>query len=76
MTTVARVVASEGERTPLLSEPVTGRLSLRTSGKNPRVVPISGIGQRGTPLMARLEKGLLTFELPARGTHWYEVTLK
>jgi hypothetical protein len=76
VTTVARVVASEGERTPLLSEPVTGRLSLRTSGKNPRVVPISGIGQRGTPLMARLEKGLLTFELPARGTHWYEVTLK
>jgi hypothetical protein len=74
ITAIARVVASPGGRTPLLSEPVTGRLTIRAP-EGLRLIPLVGDGSRLQPLAAPYAGGRYTVTLPgARGTHWFLLT--
>jgi hypothetical protein len=74
ITAIARVVASPKGRMPLLSEPVTGRLTIRAS-EGLRLIPLDGDGSRLQPLPAPYAGGQYTITLPAaRGTHWFLLT--
>ncbi|MFI5457593.1 MAG: glycosyl hydrolase family 5 [Isosphaerales bacterium] len=72
ITAMARAVASPGSRTPMLSEPVVGTISLRASTQGLELLALGGDGRvirRSSP--ARLE-GALTISIPSGGgTHWF-----
>jgi hypothetical protein len=74
ITAIARAVASSGNRMPLLSEPVRGRLSIRAP-KGSSLVPLAGDGRQLAPLDAIRADGRYSISLPAeRGTHWFLLT--
>jgi len=72
ITAMARAVASPGGRTPMLSEPVVGTISLRASTHGLRLLALGGDGHvTGRSSPARSE-GTLTILIPAGGgTHWF-----
>ena len=71
ITAIARVVASDGGRMPLLSEPVQGEITIAARA-GLRLVPLSGDGERLEPVAAPYADGRYTVKLPApRGTHWF-----
>lgn len=68
---VARVMASEGGKMPMLSEPVRGELTIRAPEKL-RWIPLAGDGSRLEAVDAPYSTGQYTLRLPApRGTHWF-----
>jgi hypothetical protein len=74
ITAVARVVASEGGKMPLLSEPVRGELLIRAPA-GLRLVPLGGDGTQLEPVAMRSADGQYVIPLPAsRGTHWFLLT--
>jgi hypothetical protein len=72
ITAMGRAGASPGGRTPLLSEPVVGTVTLRTATEGLELLALSRDGRvvgRVTPARA---DGALTIAIPAgRGTHWF-----
>jgi hypothetical protein len=72
ITAVARAVGSPGGRTPILSEPVIGTLSLRSSTEDLQLLALGPDGRvvgRSQPSRAGES---LTVSIPAaRGTHWF-----
>jgi hypothetical protein len=72
ITAVARAVATPGERTPMLSEPVTGTIGLQTTVEDLELLSLGPDGRvvgRATPARA---DGVLTVPIPGpRGTHWF-----
>jgi hypothetical protein len=68
----ARVLASSGGRYPLLSEPVSGTLTLHSSIPNLALAPLYADGTPWPALKLVRGEGVYTITLPAgRGTHWY-----
>ncbi|MGD9518480.1 MAG: hypothetical protein AB7W28_03105 [Armatimonadota bacterium] len=61
-------------KAPILCEPVTGRVSLKTSVRGLKVYPLTPDGKRREALPARWDKGTVTFELgPAARSIYYEL---
>ncbi|MHC4403031.1 MAG: glycosyl hydrolase family 5 [Planctomycetota bacterium] len=74
ITAVARVVASEGGRMPLRSEPVRGEVTIRAPD-GLRLIPLDGDGSRLEPVATAYADGRYAVALPAkRGTHWLLLT--
>ncbi len=74
ITAIARVVASPGGRTPLLSEPVRGRLTIEAP-EGLKLVPLAGDGTQLEPVAVDYRGGRYDVRLPAaRGTHWFLLT--
>ena len=71
LTAVARVVASPGNKMPLLSEPVRGTVVVEAPA-GLSLVPLAGDGTRLPPVAAPRADGRYTLTLPPpRGTHWF-----
>ena len=71
ITAIARVVASEGNRMPLLSEPVRGRLTV-AGPPGLRLVPLAGDAAQLEPVPIEYQNGRYAVALPVpRGTHWF-----
>ena len=72
ITAMARAVSSPGGRMPMLSEPVTGSISLQTKIKSLQLLALRSDGRvidRSEPLR---NHETLTIQLPTdHGTHWY-----
>ncbi|HUT90051.1 MAG TPA: hypothetical protein VMY37_11170 [Thermoguttaceae bacterium] len=74
ITAIARVVASEGGKMPLLSEPVRGELAIRAP-QGLRLIPLAGDGSHLEPIPIDYDGGSYCVTLPAeRGTHWFLLT--
>jgi hypothetical protein len=73
ITTLGRVVASPGGKTPLLSEPVTGEIKIRTSLDSLQLVSLGADGRENVEKrQPRRENGFLVIALPTQlGTHWF-----
>ncbi len=71
ITAMARVVASPGGQMPLLSEPVSGRLTIRAP-QGLRLFPLGADGQPLAPIPTRYTGGRYHVTLPPpAGTHWF-----
>ncbi len=71
VTAIARAVAGSEGRMPFLSEPVLGRIELKTARQAFVVVPLRGDGTRSEPRQLATVKGQLAVTLDADlGTHW------
>ena len=72
ITAMARVVSSPGGRMPMLSEPVTGSISLQTNATGLQLLALRSDGRvadRSEPVQ---DRETLTIQLPTdHGTHWY-----
>ena len=72
ITAVSRVVSSPDGRLPMLSEPVTGSISLQTKTRGLQLLALRSDGRvvdRSEPLR---DQETLTIQLPTvHGTHWY-----
>ncbi len=72
VTAVARTTNSPNNRTPLLSEPVHGTITLKTTIPDLELMALAADGKiigRSTPKSAQ---GALTFKIPTGGgTHWF-----
>ncbi len=72
ITTMARVVAGPGGRTPLLSEPVVGRITLRTKTPNLELLSLAADGKIAGRTTPTKQGDSIEITLPSRGgTHWY-----
>ena len=75
VTTVAQVVPSGGNRLPLLSQPVVGRVALRHTSRQLSMLPLLAGGHGGRSVRrigAKREGDLHVFELPHDlPTHWF-----
>ncbi len=71
ITAIARVVASGGGRTPMLSEPVTGKLTIKAPA-GLKLVPLAGDGSKLAAVPVQQVGGAYTVSLPVpKGTHWF-----
>jgi hypothetical protein len=72
VTAVARAIPSPGDQPPYRSEPVLGRIALRTNVADLELLALGPDGRVvGKPALERRGDSL-SFELPAGGgTHWY-----
>jgi hypothetical protein len=71
ITAVARVVASPGGRTPLLSEPVEGTISVRVKPGNWELLALSRKGLVAETSTPERSGDTVTIHLPVMGaTHW------
>ena len=74
ITAIARVTASPNGRTPMLSEPVVGELTIKARG-GLNFVPLGAGGENLGTLGASYSGGKYGIALPAeRGTHWFILT--
>lgn len=74
VTAVAQVAPSPGNRYPLLSQPVLGRITLRHPGRPMQLLPLLGGPHPTTPspIPADVEADRQRFALPDRlPTHWF-----
>jgi hypothetical protein len=72
ITAMARVVSSPGGRLPLLSEPVIGTISLRTTVDGLDLLALGRDGQVVGRAPPSRSDGALSVSIPAaRGTHWF-----
>jgi len=74
ITAIARVVASDGGRMPLLSEPVKGIMHI-AGPAGLKLVPLGGDGSKLDSVEAPYLDGGYIVKLPAqRGAHWFLLT--
>jgi hypothetical protein len=72
ITAMARAVPSPGGLMPILSEPVTGSIWLRTKITNLQLLALGSTGRVADRSAPVWNQETLTIELPTdRGTHWY-----
>jgi hypothetical protein len=72
ITAMARVVASSGNRLPLLSEPVNGTIRLRTTTADLELLSLGSDAHTVHRSVPVRDKDALAIQIPApRGTHWY-----
>ncbi len=72
ITAMARAVASPGGRMPMLSEPVTGTISLQTKTTGLQLLALRSDGRVSNRSEPVRDHEALTIQLPTdHGTHWY-----
>ena len=72
ITAMARAVPSPGNRMPMLSEPVVGSISLKTSITGLELVALGPGAKANDRSEPAIDQGTLTLRVPTRhGTHWY-----
>jgi hypothetical protein len=72
ITAVSRVVSSPGGHLPMLSEPVTGSISLQTKTRGLQLLALRSDGRVVDHSEPLRDQETLTIQLPTvHGTHWY-----
>jgi hypothetical protein len=72
ITAIARAVTSPGDRLPVLTEPVVGTITLRTSVADLELLSLGRDGRVGNREMPMRSAGNLIVPIPAKnGTHWF-----
>ena len=72
ITVMARVVENPDRKTPYLSEPVAGTLTITSQAKGLKLVPLAADGKELAAIDVPLRDGAYVVTLPPeRGTHWF-----
>lgn len=75
LSTAARAQLEGKRGSPIVSEPVTGKVTLRSKITGLKLIPLKGDGTQGQAIPLTPVDGVYTFDLPAdQGTHWFLLT--
>lgn len=75
VTAIARVLPSDKNRMPMLSEPTRGTITLKTDVPNLQLLSLAADGKVVGREKLKRDQGTVTIRLPSSGgTHWYAIT--